>query len=75
MSLTIPARDLRPGDRFLTPGGRELTVHSSRSNALGAYGSVEIRTVEPYLPGERMVADGAFPLALVARADKEARRG
>jgi hypothetical protein len=61
-------RDLRPGDRFLTPGGRELTVRDARACPLGRYGSIEIRTVEPYIPtepGETFIADGSYPIQIV----------
>ncbi|MBE7701219.1 hypothetical protein H9623_13025 [Oerskovia sp. Sa1BUA8] len=64
-------RDLRPGDRFLTPGGRELTVRKTRAYTLGRYGTVEVLTVEPYIPtepGETFIADGAYPIQVIGGA-------
>jgi hypothetical protein len=71
MNITLPARDLRPGGRFLTPGGRELTVRSVRAYPMAAYGSVEIGTVETYLPGESLVAGGGYPLTVTHKARRD----
>lgn len=69
--MNARVRDLRPADRFLTPGGRPLTVESVRPYPLGRYGAVEVLTVEPYIPtepGETFIADGTYPIEILGGA-------
>lgn len=65
MVIKVAVGDLRPGMRFVTPGGNTLTVVMVRIYWQSARG-VEVVTTEPYVPGEWFVADRDY-LVEVAR--------